>query len=103
MGRKKHLLKQEEKRVAHERVLILFGLAEKAFSLHPERANRYVQLARKLCLRFKVRLPVVLKRRMCKHCFSYLVPGKNCRVRTHEGKVVYACLVCKGLMRFPYR
>jgi ribonuclease P protein subunit RPR2 len=72
------------------------------FNEDPALSDRYVHLARKISTRYKVRIPRELKRRFCKHCFSFLVPGKNCRVRTHEGKVVYYCLKCKKFMRFPY-
>ena len=66
----------------------------------PALSNRYVTLARKISMKFKVRIPTELKRRFCKHCYKYLMPGKTVRIRTHKGKVVYNCLNCKKFMRF---
>jgi ribonuclease P protein subunit RPR2 len=103
-GKRTYKSKPENQvKIAKERIAELFKQAESAFSKNPELSDRYVALARKISMRLKVRIPPLLKRRFCKHCYSYLVPGKNCRVRTHEGKVVYTCGVCKKFMRFPYR
>ena len=93
----------EQVRIAKERIEGLFSQAESMFSEDPKLSNRYVHLARKISMRFKVKIPPKLKRKFCKHCYSFLMPGKNCRVRTHEGKVVYYCQNCRKFMRFPYK
>ncbi len=90
-------------KIAKERIKELFNQSELAFDEDPKLSNRYVELARKISMRLKIRIPKELKRRFCKHCYCYLVPGKNCRVRTHEGKVVYYCQKCRKYMRFPYK
>ncbi len=90
------------KQIALERIQTLFNEAEKVFKKDPKLANRYVFLARKISMKAKARIPSRLKRRFCKHCYSYLMPGVNVRVRTQRGKVVYYCLNCKKYMRFPY-
>jgi len=79
-----------------------FGKAKLAFKKEPKKANDYVRKARNLAMKYKLRLPRALKRRFCKHCYSYLVPSKNCRVRLQKRRVVYYCLSCKKYMRFPY-
>ena len=89
--------------IAKERIESLFKQADETFDSDSALSDRYVSLARKISMKFKVRIPPKLKRRFCKHCYTFLVPGKNCRVRTHEGKVVYTCSKCKGFMRFPYK
>ena len=101
---KKKYLKElkKQKSIARERIKILFEQAETAFNKDPRLSNRYVELARKIAMKCKLRIPTELKRRFCRHCYCYLVPGKNCRVRTHEGKVVYYCSSCKKYTRFPY-
>ena len=61
--------KQEwQKKIASERINILFRLASEEFKKHPERSNRYVELARKIGMRYNVRIPKLLKRRFCKKC-----------------------------------
>ena len=94
------LNKQKKKQVALDRINELFSQASLAFKKDKKRANRYVQLARKISMRSKVRIPSNLKRRYCKHCHNYLLPGVNCRIRTKNKKVVYYCLDCKKYMKF---
>ncbi|MEM5812512.1 MAG: ribonuclease P, partial [Candidatus Aenigmatarchaeota archaeon] len=71
-----------QQRIAMERVERLFSLAEEEFGKKPERSNNYVALARKIAMRYNVRIPPELKRRFCKSCHKYLKPGINSRVRT---------------------
>jgi ribonuclease P protein subunit RPR2 len=65
-------------------------------------ANDKVRKARRLAMKFQIKLPAVLQRKFCKHCYSFLRPGVNLRVRTQKGHVVYYCLECKKFSRFPY-
>ena len=104
--KKKRVYKSKPKgqvNIAKERISELFKQAGDVFDEDPKLANRYVELARKISMKIKVKIPASLKRKFCKHCYCYLAPGKNCRVRTHEGKVVYYCQQCKKYMRFPYK
>ena len=104
MVKRKHSRKPEkERKIALERIDSLFMSAETSFRKDPGLSNRYVALARKIAMKLKVRIRPGLKRRFCKHCYRYLVPGKNLRVRTTEGHVTYYCLECRKFMRFPYR
>ncbi|MFQ5647779.1 MAG: ribonuclease P protein component 4 [Candidatus Aenigmatarchaeota archaeon] len=90
-------------RIARERVQILFRLAGREFRPHPERSHRYVQLARRIAMRYNIRLPRELKRRVCKKCHRYLVPGANCKVRTCQKIVVVVCLECGAAARYPLK
>ncbi len=91
---------KKEKEVALKRIKQLFEEADNSFKKHPERSNRYVQLARKIGMKVNLRLPRDLKRKFCKHCNSYLKPNVNVRVRIRKGKVIYYCFNCKKYMRF---
>ncbi len=64
-------------------------------------ANRYVTLARKIAMKFKIRLTSEQKRLFCPHCYRFLVPGKNLRVRVHEHRIIYYCMDCKKFWRKP--
>jgi len=90
-------------KTAKESINHLFTEAEKVFSEDKSLANRYVEIARKIGMKYKVRIPSNLQRKFCKHCYKFLMPGKNLRVRTQKSKVVYYCLECKKFMRFPYK
>ncbi len=92
--------KPDAKQISRERVAVLFRQAELAFADHPERSNRYVELARKIAMRQRIRIDREYRRRFCHHCSSYLVPGQNMRVRVHRGNVVVTCKLCNKITRY---
>ena len=101
--KRRHIQKSwEHQKIASERISILFNEAKKAFREEPELSNRYVRLARKIAMKYKVKMPPHLKRRFCKKCLHYLVPGINLRVRTKKGHLVYFCQNCRHVMRIGY-
>lgn len=65
-------------------------------------ALRYTKRARQISLATRVRIPLELRRRICKECSSYLVSGKNATIRTQRGNVVITCKSCKTMFRIPY-
>lgn len=88
------------KKIAQERIGILFEQAGQVFHEHPELSNRYVELARKIAMRQRIRIDRENRRRYCHHCYVFLVPGNNMRVRVHRGNVVVTCRVCKKTTRY---
>jgi ribonuclease P protein subunit RPR2 len=84
------------------RIEFLINKAEEVARKDLPLANRYVTLARNLSMRLNVHIPSRLKKKYCKHCYTFLVPGVNCRVRTKKSKLVYSCLSCQKFMRFPF-
>ncbi len=96
---------REKKRVAAERVDVLFTLAERVFPYEPELSDRYVEIALAVQRKAKIRIPRKWRRRYCRRCHSFLVPGVNARVRLRSRPyphVVVKCLKCGHIMRFPY-
>jgi ribonuclease P protein subunit RPR2 len=93
--------KAKQKEIAKERVKILFQQAEEVFSRNKSLAHRYVTLARKVAMKVKIRIPIELKRKYCKHCYKFMMPGVNSRIRTRDGKVIISCLECKKFTRIP--
>ena len=85
---RKSIPKKQQKLIAKERIKVLFGEAQNVFAKNKGLSNRYVTLARKLAMKARCRIPLEFKRRFCKHCYKYLFPGRNCRVRTREGKLI---------------
>ncbi len=92
--------KEKQKKIAKERVKVLFSEAEQIFPKNPVRANRYVELARKLAMKVNIRLPKKYKRQFCKHCYSFLASA-NSTTRIRDGKVVIYCKECKKYTRIP--
>lgn len=88
--------------IAGERIDILFGLAEEeALSHNLPRATRYMDLARRIGMRYNVRIPGKFKRKYCKHCRSFLLPGENSRVRVKNGRIIVYCENCNQYTRMP--
>lgn len=92
-------------KIAEERIEILFNLAEKNLKVHPERSRRYVQLARKISLRYNVRLPKEMKRKFCRKCSSLLIPSVTSKVRidSKTKSITIKCLNCEKTYRYPYK
>ena len=99
----KFVLKKEKlKKKAQSEISNYFKLAKISF-LDKKKANMYVHKARRLAMKYNIRLNSNVKKRFCKHCYSYLFLGENCRVRTRDGKLIYYCMECKKYMRFPLK
>ena len=103
MGRKQAGKKAFNVDLAEQRIRRLFQLAEGACRERPDLADRYVAIARRISMRHRVGLPRELKRRVCKSCYCYLVPGANARVRADGRNVIITCLRCGGIRRYPYK
>lgn len=88
--------------LADERIERLADLAREAASEdHDDRAREYVRRARRIGERNRLSLPRRFKRFTCDACDRYLLPGRNCRVRTQSGHVVITC-DCGSQARYPY-
>jgi len=100
------LVDAETRRIALERIHILFKLARETIHKDKALAQRYVNIARRLAMAAKVRLPREYRRQVCRHCKSFILPGVNCRVRIQQRRephVVITCLECGKHMRIPLR
>ncbi len=91
----------EVQKIARERILILFEEAEAVFPLDASLSDRYIEIARRIAMRHRIRIPRELRRRFCRSCGSYLVPGVGARIRIHRGRVVVTCLRCRQQRRYP--
>lgn len=82
-------------RIARERIDDLFALAEReAATGHPELADRYVVLARRVGTRYNVRLLPEYRELYCRGCSAYWVEGRSVRTRLRSGRRVRTCLAC---------
>jgi len=94
------------KQIAENRIRVLFERADTVHITNPSLSNRYVDLARRIAMSAKVRLPTKYRRRICKKCNSLLVQGSNCRVRLRQKRephVVVTCLNCGHQTRYLLR
>jgi len=99
------MLKREkklERRIAKERIEILFGMMEKMKNRDYELSRRYVEIARRISMRYRIRLPKEYKIRFCKRCLYPYKDGKF-RVRISKSRVIITCLNCGYVRRIPIR
>ncbi len=87
---------------AHEALQQIKQYFTQAHTKDQQKGKLIIQKARKLAMKHRIKLPKELKRQYCAHCYTFFIPGKNYRVRTAEGRVVYTCLCCGKHTRFSY-
>jgi len=90
-------------KIARERIEILFDLSrEMVLKGEYELSKRYISLARRISMKYNVRIPKKLKRMFCKKCHVFLYPGITSKVRVNRGKVTITCLLCGNIKRYPF-
>ena len=65
-----------------------------------DRARRYVDLARRIGMKTRTRIPKEYK--YCQECMMPLIAGISCTVRLNNGKVSMTCAECGAVKRLPY-
>ena len=90
-------------KIARDRIEILLNQAERELRKHPKRSRRYVELARKIGMRYNVRLTKPQKRNFCKNCNTLLKHGVTSKQRTEKGVIIIRCLNCNKIYRYPFK
>jgi len=89
----------KKKEIAYQRVERLISIALETAKYNLDLAMKQGELARKICLRFNLRLPFELKRFFCHGCKKFMVYGINSRVRLRGKVLIVTCLNCKHIYR----
>ncbi len=105
---KKRRTKSAMQQIALERVDILFARALRLFHEDPDLANRYVDLAKRICMVARLRLPGRWRPYVCRGCKGFILPSVNCQVRIQSrpgkgSRVVKTCLKCGHVTRYYLR
>lgn len=101
MMSKKRVSNRTASEIAERRISILLEISGKAAEEgRPDRAKRYVALAKLIGQRTKVRMPDGAM--FCDRCDMPLKAGRNCRVRVTSGRIRRTCLECGDVRRMPY-
>ena len=82
--------------MARQRVEILLESAISYASKDLGLAKRQAELARRICMRYNLRMPYRWRQLFCHGCKSFIVPGLNARVRLSQTPkaVKITCLEC---------
>jgi ribonuclease P protein subunit RPR2 len=87
-------------RAAQERIQDLFSLAESEVRRSPDNlSRRYVLLARKIGMRYNVRLLREYRDVYCRGCSTFWVEGRSVRTRLRAGRRTQTCLQCGRVRR----
>ena len=103
MPQKHHKKPDRQVKIAKRRIEFLFKEAKSVFKENSALSDRYAGLARKIAMKYKIRLPPPLKKQVCKNCHRFLVAGVNCRVRIHKHRIIYYCMGCRHYIRQPVK
>ena len=68
-------------------------------------AKQQAAIARRICLKFNIRLEYQKRQLFCRGCKIFIVPGINARVRTSnkEKILLLTCLECNHVYRRPLK
>lgn len=89
------------KKIARERIELLFENATKWADDDSERSRRCIQIAKRIAMKQRIRIPKRYRRIFCAHCQTIQRPGINSRIRIQHGKVIITCLECGQRKRYP--
>lgn len=100
MERKRKGKPEFQLKIARERIGMLFEESDKIVKEDRKLAKRYIELARRIGMRYNIRMPAGLKRKYCRHCRSHLYGSQH---RLRRGMVTIKCVSCGRTIRYPYR
>jgi RNase P subunit RPR2 len=84
------------RKVAAERIEILYGAAARAFPKDKELSRGYIKTLEEIGRHYKVRIPKGIAAQICKKCSLPLVEGQNLEIRVvaREKRRIYRCRSC---------
>ena len=95
-------MKPAIRKIALERMQILITNAISNAKTNPVLSQRQASLARKISMRYKIRMPYDQRMVFCKKCKSFIAPGINSRIRLGRTSVKSIRITC-NLCGYTYR
>jgi len=77
-----------------ERMKILIKNAMLNVRSNPELAERQAILAKRLCTKYRIRMPYELKMNYCKKCKKFIVPGFTAKIRMGRSDIKSIRITC---------
>ena len=91
------MIKQSKKEIAKERIDILITNALREVNCDDVLSNAQANIAKKIAMRLRLRLPYYIRQLYCKKCKQFISPGKNARIRIGRSNIKavrISCLKC---------
>ncbi|HEX9914569.1 MAG TPA: ribonuclease P [Candidatus Bathyarchaeia archaeon] len=98
--------RQDPRRIAEQRIEILYSRAKETYATHPDLSRRYVQLLRRIAQRTRTKLPTHIRRNICRSCGTILIQGVNSHTRARQRRephIATTCHTCGHITRTPIR
>jgi len=94
-------MKNSKKQIASRRIEILFNNAILNAKINPELAERQAQIAKKISMKFKIKMPFEINSNFCKNCKKFIVPGIASKIRlgTKPKSIRITCSYCNHTYR----
>jgi ribonuclease P protein subunit RPR2 len=91
------MIKQSKNEIAKERIDILITNALHEVNDDDMLSNAQANIAKKIAMRLRLRLPYYIRQLYCKKCKQFISPGKNARIRIGRSNIKavrISCLKC---------
>ena len=87
-------MKNSKKEMATQRILSLFNSAVSNVRNDPKLAEKQAHAARKISMKFKIKMPWSIQSSFCKKCKKFIVPSVTSKVRIGRSNVKSIRITC---------
>ena len=94
-------MKNPKKQIAIRRIEILFNNALSNAKNNLELAERQAEIAKKISLKFKIKMPFEVRSSFCKNCKKFIAPGIASKIRlgSKPKSIRITCTYCNHTYR----
>ena len=94
-------MKNSKKEIAMKRMEILFNNALSNAKNNPGLAQRQAEIAKKISLKFKIKMPFEINSSFCKKCKKFIAPGITSKIRlgSKPKSIRITCSYCNHTYR----
>ncbi|RMF32234.1 MAG: RNase P subunit [Candidatus Nitrosothermus koennekii] len=95
-------MKKKFKELAVQRMYRIIEVARETARCDLKLAQKQAIIARRISMKYRVRMPYELRQLFCKRCKKFIIPGINARVRvgrTNVKAIRITCLECNHVYR----
>ena len=94
-------MKDSKKQIATQRIQILFHNALFNAKNNPRLAERQAEIAKKISMKFKIKMPFEISSSFCKKCKKFIPPGIASKIRlgSKPKSIRITCSYCNHTYR----
>ena len=94
-------MKNSKKQIAMKRMEILFNNALSNAKNNPDLAQRQAEIAKKISLKFKIKILFEISSNFCKKCKKFIAPGITSKIRlgSKPKSIRITCSYCNHTYR----